>query len=162
MMRDYRYWITALEMAKHPEGGYFKEVYRCREFCARGLQKRNLATSIYFLLPSTEVSCFHRLKSDELWYYHAGSPLTIYIIDGEGQLKNIKLGLDAAHGESLQVIVQQGSIFGAVVDQPDSYTLMGCMVAPGFDYCDFELMERGNLIEKYPQHREIILRLTRN
>jgi Uncharacterized conserved protein len=161
MMNDSQYWIKALELTKHPEGGYFKECYRCSEKAIMSVVgERNLATSIYFLLPSGDVSHFHRLTSDECWYYHAGSPLMIYIIDTEGKLSQIKLGLNIAQAESPQIVVPRGSIFGAAVCQADSYTLMGCVVTPGFDYQDFELISRKTLLEQYPQYREIILKLT--
>jgi predicted cupin superfamily sugar epimerase len=112
------------------------------------------------LLPSNEVSRFHRLKSDEIWYFHAGSSLTIYLIDGKGNLSELKLGLNSALGELPQVIVPQGSIFGAVVNLENSFTLMGCMVSPGFDFNDFELMAQDPLLKKYPQHEKLIVKLT--
>jgi predicted cupin superfamily sugar epimerase len=156
-MYDSQYWIKALNLVKHPEGGYFQESYRCPEkINALDLAnpfdgERNLASSIYFLLPSTDVSRFHRLKSDEIWYFHAGSPLIIYIINENGDLKEYKLGLEAGIGELPQIVVPHGSIFGAEVRQGDSYTLMGCVVTPGFDYRDFELIPREMLLKKYPQ-----------
>jgi uncharacterized protein len=107
-----------------------------------------------------EVSRFHRLKSDEIWYFHAGSSLMLYIIDAGGELKQFALGLNAAQGELPQIIVPRGSIFGAIVSQADSFTLMGCMVSPGFDFNDFELFSRDALLKEYPQHAEIIGRLT--
>jgi predicted cupin superfamily sugar epimerase len=166
MMNDSQYWIDALSLIKHPEGGYFGESYRCpetvnfTELPASFTGKRNLSSSIYFLLPSTDVSRFHRLKSDEIWYYHAGSPLTIYIIDEDGKLKEHRLGLNAAQGELPQIIVPRGCIFGAAVYPEGVFTLVGCVVSPGFDYQDFELIPRESLLQKYPQYREIILKLT--
>ncbi|HBE76944.1 MAG TPA: cupin [Firmicutes bacterium] len=167
-MSNSQYWIDQLNLIKHPEGGYYRETYRSPEkiniaepAIANAVKKeRDLASSIYFLLPSDEVSCFHRLKSDELWYYHAGSALTIYIIDANGALNQIGLGLNVVQGELPQVLVPRGSIFGAMVNQTASYTLIGCMVAPGFDFHDFELLERKTLLENYPEHQVIIKRLT--
>jgi predicted cupin superfamily sugar epimerase len=166
-MIDWKNLVTALDMSEHPEGGYYKEIYRCPE-CVSGRRlskayegERSLATSIYFLLPSGEVSEFHRLKSDELWYFHAGSPISIYIIDPGGELRVEKLGLNFERGEQPQVLVPAGSIFGALVTEADGYTLVGCLVTPGFDYCDFELLPRKQLLREYPQHKDIIIRLTK-
>lgn len=106
-----------------------------------------------------EVSRFHRIKSDEIWYYHSGTPLVIHIITKEGELKKVRLGLDAEREEQPQVLVPKGCIFGALMDGP-GYSLVGCMVSPGFDYEDFELLSREDLIKEYPQHEFIIKRLT--
>ena len=99
---------------------------------------RKLYTSIYFLLTSNDISHLHRIKSDELWYYHAGSPLTIHIIDENGVYKEIKLGLNLDKGEVPQALVPKNSIFGSSVMDEDTFSLVGCMVSPGFDYKDFE------------------------
>lgn len=145
------YFISRLNLEKHPEGGFYRELYR---------QDANLATSIYFLLRSGEVSKFHRLKSDEIWYFHAGTSLTVHIIDAGGALKAVKLGADPEAGEQPQVIVPGGCIFGATVNREDSYTLVGCMVSPGFEFAGFELLSRDRLLKDYPQHENIIMLLT--
>jgi predicted cupin superfamily sugar epimerase len=166
-MIDWKKWVAALDMAEHPEGGYYKETYRCPEsVLGMRLSKtcegdRSLATSILFLLPSDEVSEFHRLKSDELWYFHAGSPLTVYIIDPAGELHIEKLGLDFETGERPQIMIPAGSIFGALVPEAASYTLVSCVVTPGFDFCDFELLPRKQLLREYPQYKELIMRMTK-
>ncbi|GAA4708216.1 cupin domain-containing protein [Brevibacillus fulvus] len=160
------YWKKHLQLTAHEEGGYFRQIYRSseqisdQELSVSFAGKRLLATSIYFLLPSDEVSHFHRLKSDELWYYHAGSSLTIYIIHEDGRLETVKLGLDIENGEVPQALAPKNSIFGSAVNQPDTYSLVGCMVSPGFEYEDFELFTRNELLEKYPAHEAIIKRLT--
>ena len=165
-MRDWKYWVEKLDLGKHQEGGYYKELYKCAETVAGDRlsvnydSERSLATSIYFLLPSGEVSKLHRLKSDELWYFHAGSPMTLYIIDVNGCLSKVKLGLDIDNGELPQVIVPRNCTFGAEIYEPDSFTLVGCMVSPGFDFKDFELLPREQLLSEYPQHADIILKLT--
>jgi predicted cupin superfamily sugar epimerase len=159
-------WIEALRLQPHPEGGYYREVYRssqrllgCCLFQHEG--PRVAATAIYFLLPGEQFSALHRLRSDEIWHFYAGSPLTIHVIDPQGNLSQLKLGKDIENGESFQVVVPAGCWFGATVDEPDGYTLVGCTVAPGFEFEDFELGSRQQLIEQYPQHRELIERLTR-
>lgn len=161
-----QYWIDKLGLIKHPEGGYYKEIYRSSEIISNqelsvkydGL--RNLASSIYFLLTSNDVSHFHRLRSDEIWYHHAGSALTIYMIAQDGKLTESKLGTNGTQGEIPQVIIPRGSIFGALVNQNNSFALIGCMVSPGFDFQDFELLSGAELRQKYPQHEKTIFMLT--
>lgn len=156
-----RQWIDFLKMEAHPEGGYYKSSFTSTdslEFAAHG-GERPLYTSIYFLLRTQDISHFHRLKSDELWYYHAGSALTVHIIDEKGQYRQEKLGIGIAEGEKPQVSVKKGSIFGSTVDREDSFSLVGCMVAPGFDFEDFELFTQRQLLAEYPEHHEAIKRL---
>lgn len=160
------YFIKNLNMTPHIEGGYYKEIYASEEEVPSKDENeemrevRKLWTSIYFLLRNGEVSNFHRLKSDELWYYHSGSPLTIYMINHEGELLKEELGLNVEIGEKPQILVPKGYIFGSAMNA-EEYALVGCMVAPGFDFKDFELFERAYLLEMYPQHKEVILKLTR-
>lgn len=166
MNNNAEYLIMSLGLEKHPEGGYYKEIYKNgemitdRELSSNFQGKRHLATSIYFLLKSGEVSKFHRLNSDEIWYYHAGSPITLHMIDKNGNLKRFKLGLNLENGEQPQVIIPSEHIFGATVDRENSFCLVGCMVSPGFDFVDFKLMSGDELMAKYPQHEAVIRLLT--
>lgn len=159
------YWITKLELDSHPEGGYYKSTYQSaerisdKELSVQLEGTRLLYTSIYFLLRSKEVSHFHRLKSDELWYYHAGSPLTVHIIHEDGTYEEVKLGINLDHGEVPQFLVPKNCIFGSSVMEEDTFSLVGCMVSPGFDFKDFELFTQKDLIEQYPQHQDIIEKL---
>lgn len=160
------YFVENLNMAAHPEGGFYKEIYvsdeniPISERTSELTENRKLWTSIYFLLRDGEVSNFHRLKSDEMWYYHSGSPLTIYMINLEGKLIIERLGLNIEKGEKPQVLVPKNYIFGSAMNNK-GYALVGCMVSPGFQFKDFELFERKYLLEKYPQYEEIILKLTK-
>ena len=92
-----------------------------------------------------------------------GDPLTITVLDAgrAGALATHRLGSDPSRGDVLQMTVPAGAWFGAAVDPPGSFALVGCTVAPGFDFADFELGERTTLLARYPQHREAIVRLTR-
>lgn len=155
-MKKALYWIKNLEMLKHPEGGYFRETYRSEKvFNPTGFSdKRNLATSIYFLLEKNNVSHFHRIKSDEIWYYHAGSPLTVYVIYPNGKLNKLNIGPNIENGEVLQAVVPANTIFGSTCT--NEYSLVGCMVSPGFDFNDFELFPTSKLLDLYPQHKTII------
>ena len=155
-MKNALYWIENIGMLEHPEGGYFKETFRSEKvFHPEGfLGERNFATSIYFLLEKYNVSNFHRIKSDEIWYYHAGSPLHVYVIYPNGKLKELKIGPNLKDGEVLQAIVPANTIFGSTCT--NEYSLVGCMVSPGFDFNDFELFPTSQLLDLYPQHKTII------
>ncbi|WP_394871154.1 cupin domain-containing protein [Clostridium butyricum] len=161
------YFVKNLNMIAYPEGGFYKEIYSSEEnITSKELRvnfegSRILWTSIYFLLRDGEVSNFHRLKSDEMWYYHSGSPLTIYMISPEGEFITEQLGLNIENGEKPQVLVPKDYIFGSAMNN-EGYALVGCMVSPGFEFRDFELFKRSFLLEKYPQYEEIILKLTHN
>ena len=144
-------------MLPHVEGGYFKESFLSEE---KVRENKNLWSSIYFLLRTGEVSNFHRLKSDELWYYHDGEALTIYMISPEGELITKQLGINIEKGEVPQALVPKGYIFGSAMNN-DGFSLVGCMVAPAFEYEDFELFEREYLLNLYPKHKDIIIKLTR-
>lgn len=165
-MKTAEEWISSLGLTRHPEGGYFKEIYRSDESLSKNSLPgryqgaRRFATSIYFLLKSGECSKLHRLKSDEIWYFHAGASVTIYMISADGNLSFKVLGCNAEQGENLQVVIPRGSWFGAEVNQKNSYGLMGCMVAPGFEFEDFELAKREELLKQFPQYEELIRRLT--
>ena len=149
--------IEKLGLLPHPEGGFYKETYRSDEQIES--KDRHLLTSIYFLLTSENVSHFHRIKSDELWYFHAGSAVTVHTLDKNGHTE-FRLGNDVAKGELPFYLVKKDTIFGSTVDIPNSYALVSCAVAPGFDFRDFELFERLELLELYPEHEEIVARLT--
>lgn len=162
---DANNYIEKLELNPHPEGGYYKSTFQSTESISNSEitstmnGKRNLYTSIYFLLTSKNVSHFHRLKSDELWYYHAGSSLTIHMIKENGDYEEIKLGLNVNEGEIPQALVPKNVIFGSSVMEEDTFSLVGCMVAPGFDFEDFELFTQKELLADYPDHAKVIRRL---
>ena len=163
--QDPQYYISKLGLEPHPEGGYFKRTFESQEqitdqeLTVDFEGKRMLYTSIYFLLTSNDVSHFHRLQSDELWYYHAGSPLSVHMIDENGEYTEYKLGLDLENGEVPQVLVPKNTIFGSSVKDRETFSLVGCMVSPGFEYQDFELFTQEELLLKYPEHKEIIVKI---
>ena len=166
MKKDADYWIRNLHLKPHPEGGYYCETYRSRERVSREhlpsryVYDRAFSTAIYFLLKGDQVSKFHRLRSDEIWHYYQGSSLTVYIVSADGTLKARKLGPGVEGEENFQMTIQAGCWFGAEVDEKDSYSLIGCTVAPGFEFEDFELGKREELMSDYPRYREIIAKLT--
>jgi predicted cupin superfamily sugar epimerase len=166
-------WIERLRLEKHPEGGWFRETYRSVESLpdvalpSRFTVTHPLSTAIYFLLHRGEFSALHRLKADEVWHFYAGSPLTLHVIAPDGALSGIALGCTASPGSgpgtSFQAVVPAGHWFGATLEggSVDAFALVGCTVAPGFVFEDFELAGRADLIARFPQHRALIERLTR-
>jgi hypothetical protein len=166
-MTEAQDWIECLRLHPHPEGGYFRETYRSAEMIARQhlparfSGDRAFATAIYFLLQGNDFSALHRIKQDELWHFYEGGALVISVIEPGGTLSLLRLGRDVRAGEMLQAVVPAGCIFGARVQDPRSYALVGCTVAPGFDFADFEMLTRHELLSLYPQHEPIITQLTR-
>lgn len=157
MVKEITYWVEKLEMLPHPEGGFYKETYRSEQSIPG--TNRQLMTGIYFLLTSDNVSRFHRIKSDEMWFYHAGSPLIVHTLDENGHSQN-HVGLDFEAGQQPQFLVPKDTIFGSSVLLEDSYSLVSCVVAPGFDFADFELFSKEELLPLFPAHKAIIERLT--
>ena len=166
MERSAQYWIEKLNLVEHPEGGFFAPVFRASERIGRtGLPdrftgNRIIVSSIYYLLKRGQFSTFHRLRSVEIWNFFEGDPLTIYVLDSPGMLTEKRLGPNFEAGESYQVAIEAGNWFAAEQRGPGEFTLVGCAVAPGFEYEDMEIAGRAELLAKYPQHREVIERYT--
>lgn len=165
--RSAEYWIEHLRLVPHPEGGHFRETYRAAESIAgahlpaRYGGARAHSTAIYFLLRAPEVSALHRIKSDEIWHFHAGGPLVVSAIRPDGERRDLTLGPDPDDGQTLQAMVPAGDWFGAALGPGAPYALVGCTVSPGFEFADFELADRRTLVARYPQHAALIQRLTR-
>lgn len=150
--------IARLQLEPHPEGGFFKETYRSSgEVDFNGV--RNYSTCIYFLLTSDTFSAFHRIRQDEIWHFYAGSPIELYQISPTGEYHTVLIGNNFENGEVPQYVVPAGYWFGATVH--DGYALVGCTVSPGFDFMDFELAKREDLLSLFPEHDLIICKLTR-
>lgn len=164
--------VTVLGLEPHPEGGFFRETFRSRDTVMTEVGPRAAATGILFLVTGSRPSLFHRLRSEELWLYHAGAPLELFALLPDGSSERVVLaGVDAlgtSEDESPQAVVpgdawqaarvlaeKDGS--GAV---DDAWTLVTCVVVPGFDYADFELGEREELEAAYPLEAEVIASLT--
>lgn len=155
--------IRLLELEPHPEGGFYKEVYRSEESINYGSGQfpdgRNYCTSIYYLLGSDDISRFHRIKSDETWHHYEGSSITIQIIHEDGLYEALYLGKNLENDQLPQQTVPAGSWFGVTVDNPDSFALCGCTVSPGFDFRDFEMADRYKMLQAFPEHEAIIKKL---
>lgn len=158
--------IKNLQLQPHPEGGYYKETYRSHGFIleenldSNFSGNRNYATSIYFLLTSDTFSAFHRINQDEIWHFYKGSPIRLHIISDEGKYSTIIIGNNFEKNQVPQHAVKAKDWFAAEVINNNAYTLVGCTVSPGFDFNDFDLPKRNDLILKYPLHKEIITKLT--
>lgn len=162
-----QHWIRSLDLQPHPEGGYYREIYRssgtiCRQVLSGAFKgDRSYATSIYYLLEDRDFSAFHRIPSDEIWHFYDGTGLEIIEIDEGGGLRSTQLGRSPEKGVSLCHVVSGRRWFAARIPEGVGYALVGCTVAPGFDFEDFEMARRPYLIATYPQHAEIIRTLTR-
>ena len=155
MMIKKEYWIEKLGLIPHPEGGFYKELPSSTDM----LEEKNkpLYTTIYFLLTESNPSHFHQLTSDEIWYFHYGSSLTVHELLEEGVYKQTSVGLNIETGDVLQYTVEKRSIFGSSVET--GYALVSCMVSPGFTFDDFKLFTKEELLLSHPNHSEIIQKL---
>ena len=165
-MHTARSLITELELQPHPEGGWFREVFRSAgrlqpsALPERYLGSRAYATSIVYLLETGEVSRFHRLRSDELWHFYEGAPLLLHTLSDNGDHTVRTLGRDLRNGEQFMLPVPQDVWMAAEVRSAPGYSLLGCTVAPGFDFSDFELGKRADLLAAFPAQNSIIERFT--
>lgn len=152
--------IQKLQLLPHPEGGWYRETYRSTETMTnKNGTKRNVCTAIYFLLEEKSKSHFHRIESDETWFFHSGEPLEIKMIEN-GQIQTILLGNNILKGEIPQFVIPAQTWFAAKIKTGTGYSLVSCTVAPGFDFADFELAERKKLITEFSELKEIIRELT--
>ena len=144
-------WIQQLNLRPHPEGGHYSEVYRADQSVMTAIGQRSKQTSIYFLLNSGERSKFHRLRSDELWFFHSGGPVEILILTDAG-VEIIELGPDA----KLQYLIEANCWFAARLKEESPYVLVSCVVVPGFEFKDFELANGLALENDFPEAKDVI------
>ncbi|RMF76269.1 MAG: cupin domain-containing protein [Acidobacteria bacterium] len=159
-----RGFIEALGLARHPEGGWYRETWRAAArapVAALDGAERSLGTAIVYLLEGGDFSAFHRVRSDELWCFHAGDPLELFVLDEGGGLVRVVLGAGAARGESFQHLVPAGCWQAARVAAGGAFAVLGCVVVPGFEFDDFELADRRDLAARFPEHAALIGELTR-
>jgi uncharacterized protein len=156
--------VARLGLAPHPERGFFVETYRARVPVTSPSHPaaRAASTAIYFLVTSEAPATYlHRLLSDEVFHLYEGGPLDIVRLFADGRTDVARLGLDLAAGERPQVVIPAGTWFGTELAAGASHCLMGCTVAPGFDFADFELAEGPELVDRYPAVADRIARLAR-
>jgi predicted cupin superfamily sugar epimerase len=160
-------FVQQYNLQAHPEGGWYKETYRSSENIP-GLSlperfggERNFSTAIYFLLEQGNFSAFHKIKSDECWHFYAGDTLHVYVLHDDGKMEIIKLGSDIMNGELFQYVVPANCWFASRPAPASKFCFVGCTVAPGFDFADFEMAKAETLIELFPLHEKIIKELCR-
>jgi len=161
MVREASYWIEKLQLMPHPEGGYFKEIYRSLDVIpqAKIFQgQRNTSTAIYYLLEKGDFSCFHRIQSDELWHHYEGGPVHIYYVKGD-EIITLKLGKDLSKGQSPMHMVPKNTWFASELANDTDYALMGCTVAPGFDFADLQMASTSDFHDSTLKDSKLIRRL---
>jgi len=161
------YFIQHLQLQPHPEGGFYKETYRSsgmisvQNLSTGFTSDRRYSTAIYFLLQQGDFSAFHRIKSDECWHFYEGGTLLVHVITLKGEYHCIRLGRSVHEDEVYQAVVPAGAWFASEPAPNSSFALVGCTVAPGFDFADFEMANATALAKEFPQHRSLIERLCR-
>ena len=161
MIHDIQYWLNRLNLNPHPEGGYFKEIYRSSDLMKVPDidDKRNISTAIYYLLTEGSFSAFHRIRSDECWHFYAGDSLSIHMIHPDGLFESKIIGNQKKNEEEPFAVVPKNTWFAAKSN--GAFSLVGCTVAPGFDFADFEMAEREKLISQFPLCFSLIEEFTR-
>jgi len=148
------------------EGGFYRETYRAKGEVPGGALSdhdgsRNYSTAIYYLVTPTEFSALHKLPQDEIFHFYLGDPVEMIQIDPNGDLKRIIIGNDIVGGQRPQVIAPGNTWQGTRLVGGGKWALLGTTVAPGFDFKDFQISSRSDLVERYPQHKNDIERFTR-
>ncbi|MCS4486459.1 cupin domain-containing protein [Staphylococcus americanisciuri] len=147
-------WIENLALTPHPEGGYYRQTILSSD--TQG--ERPNYSSIYFLLEDTNISHFHQIDADEIWYFHAGVTLTIHMIHPDHTYETMKLGLNVDQGEVLQYVVPKHTIFASSIEESNAFAVVGCMVQPAFQFEHFKLYTQAELLAEYPEHEDVIRR----
>lgn len=146
--------VYDLQLLPHPEGGFYREMYRSPTILnADGLVQKSAYTSIYYLLSGNDFSSWHRIKSDETWYFHSGCDVVIYFFDENKVLQTVQLGLDS---KCLQATISANTWFAAKPISQDSFCLVSCAVAPGFEFADFEIGQRDSLLNEFSDSLDYI------
>jgi predicted cupin superfamily sugar epimerase len=159
--------VRRLDLSPHPEGGFYRETYRASDSIAhaaldaRFKGDRAVCTAIYYLIRLGDFSAFHRIASDEVWHFYAGASLTVHCLNVDGSHDAIRLGARFDRGETPQAVVRAGTWFGARIEGDGAYSLVGCTVAPGFDFADFELATRLELLRSHPNQADLIEAMVR-
>ena len=156
-------WIERLQLERHIEGGWYKEVYKSALTLKVESEttERSICTHIYFLLEKKDFSTLHRIRSDESWHFYAGTPLTVYEFEPSGNLIPHKLGNDPSNGCVPYCIIRNGNWVGARIDGDGAFSLVGCTVSPGFEFADLELAKADDLSRQFPEHENLIRSLCR-
>lgn len=157
--------VRRFDMQPHPEGGYYKETYRsggtipAESLPAEYNGTRCFGTAIYYLLPAGTRSRLHKLNSDEIMHFYLGDPMVLVQLLPGGQTEVVELGHDIAAGQRLQHVIPRGAWFGGYPKAGGRFSLIGCTVAPGFEFADLSFESRENLLRQFPDARPYIDRL---
>lgn len=148
-------------LAPHPEGGWYVQTYKSAgcisgDALPEGWGRHAFSTGILFLLGQGEYSHLHRIRQDEMWHFYLGGPLRLATLSPDGRSEEILLGQDILHGQQVQVVVPAGTWFGATPGCGSAFSLVGCTVAPGFEFADFELARPEVLLRDFPDCRAMI------
>ena len=160
-------YIQHLNLQPHPEGGFYRQTYCSSENISidtlpkRFTANRPFSTAIYYLLEQGDFSAFHKIKSDECWHFYAGQTLHIHVIEKTGNYYCVKLGNNLSLNETFQFVVPAEAWFAAEPAPETKFALVGCTVAPGFNFDDFEMAKKENLLQQYPHCKAVIDRLSR-
>lgn len=164
MRHSAEFWIEHLRLEPHPEGGYFRETHRSPVTVhPPGFGgPRRLTTTIYFMLKAGQFSQLHRLRAEEVWHFYTGSSLTLHQIHSSGRYVTARVGPHADQGQQFHTVVPSGLWFGATVDdtQPGAFSLVACTCSPGFEFEDFTLANREEMLERFPAHAGVVRMLT--
>jgi uncharacterized protein len=154
--------IRQFDLIPHPEGGFFRETYRGVDTVSRTAtgDVRASSTAIYYLLSDDAYSAWHRIRSDEVWHFYAGGALDVHVLTRDRTLITHRLGNSLERDDAVfQAVVEAGHWFAAERVDPDGYAFVGCTVAPGFEFSEFELADADALVAEYPEHAALIRRL---
>ena len=167
MEKEIEILVNQYDLLPHPEGGFYRETYRSSQEIPVSWTRiekphqRSLSTAILFLITGGNFSAFHRIRSDEVWHFYSGQSLWVHELSPEGIYTCTSLGNKPELGQLFQYVVPAGHWFASEVAAGGSYSLVGCTVSPGFDFADFELANREELLQTYPEQTALIKRLTR-
>ena len=159
--------IAELGLEPHPEGGYYAETYRATESIPGAALPptyggdRSCSTAIYYLLTAGDVSAMHRITSDEIFHFYCGDPVRMLQLHPDGRGEEIAIGSRVERGERPQVVVPGGSWQGLSLAEGVRFALLGCTVAPGFDFADFAIADTEELAAAYPDWADRVRELSR-
>lgn len=165
--------IKQLELQPHPEGGFYREVFRSENSVlplieqlqggtpTKPGEKRASMTSIFFLLEKGDFSAFHQVKSDEVWQLILGGPLEVYSLTTDGEIQKNLLAVDQGGGFNPQHVIKAGQLQASRLAPNAEFALCTCIVAPGFEFKDFYMPSRQEMLSILPQHEKLIVELTR-
>lgn len=152
--------VRTLALKPHPEGGYYREVFRSPTYVTTGAHVRSSGTSIYYLLAEGAFSAWHRIDADEVWYFHSGEGIHLHVLYADGRLITHHLADPSHHsGAVFQATVPAGSWFAAELAQADGHALVSCAVMPGFEFSGFELATEADMSDAIQRHGEWLRKL---